>query len=267
MSRIIIRRYRIALPRKVPKPTAPIRIVVIGDLHNRTFGKGNRNLVEQIVGQHPDLIFSVGDLTICKPGKETNIDVAVSLLKRLSCECPVYCINGNHEFRAKRYPDAYNGVYEEFKKGIHTSNIRLLEDEKEQINIKGTHLTVHGYELPEKYYKRFQQQYISAEEIRKSIQEPEEGRYNILLAHNPVYFEGYALWGADLTLSGHLHGGLMRLPLIGGVISPQVKLFPKYDCGLYEKYGRKLLVTAGLGSHSIAFRINNPAEFMLVELY
>ena len=143
----------------------------------------------------------------------------------------------------------------------------LLEDEKEQINIKGTHLTVHGYELPEKYYKRFQQQYISAEEIRKSIQEPEEGRYNILLAHNPVYFEGYALWGADLTLSGHLHGGLMRLPLIGGVISPQVKLFPKYDCGLYEKYGRKLLVTAGLGSHSIAFRINNPAEFMLVELY
>ena len=59
----------------------------------------------------------------------------------------------------------------------------------------------------------------------------------------------------------------MRLPLVGGVISPQVKLFPKYDCGMYEKYGRKLLVTAGLGSHSIAFRINNPAEFMLVELY
>ena len=126
---------------------------------------------------------------------------------------------------------------------------------------------VYRYELPEKYYKRFHQQYISAEEIRKSIQEPEEGRYNILLAHNPVYFEGYALWGADLTLSGHLHGGLVRLPLIGGVISPQVKLFPKYDCGMYEKYGRKLLVTAGLGSHSIAFRINNPAEIMLVELY
>ena len=99
------------------------------------------------------------------------------------------------------------------------------------------------------------------------MQEPEADRYNILLAHNPMYFESYALWGADLTLSGHLHGGLLRLPVLGGVISPQMKLFPKYCCGLYEKYRRKLLVTAGLGSHSIAFRINNPAEIMLLELY
>lgn len=267
MSRIIVRNYRIALPPKVPKPTAPIRIVVIGDLHNRTFGEGNRKLVDLICSQGPDLILSVGDLTICKPKKETRIKVPMALLKRLSCECPVYCINGNHEFRAKCYPGMYPGIYEQLKREMHTANIRLLENERVPIDLKGTRLTIQGFELPEKYYKKFQQQCMSADEIRKYIQEPDEDRYHILLAHNPVYFESYALWGADLTLSGHLHGGLVRLPFIGGVMSPQIRLFPKYACGLYEKHGRKLLVTAGLGSHSIALRINNPAEIMLVELY
>ena len=258
-KKIIIRHYRIAIPGRVPKPSSPIRIVVIGDLHNQTFGEGNRDLVELICEQRPDLIFSVGDLTVSSEKKETKIDVAIALLKRLSCECPVYCVNGNHEFRIKKYPDVYPGVYERFKKGIHTSNICLLENERLEIDVKGTPLTIHGFEVPEKYYKRFQKEYISAEEIRMYMQEPEADRYNILLAHNPMYFESYALWGADLTLSGHLHGGLLRLPVLGGVISPQMKLFPKYCCGLYEKYRRKLLVTAGLGSHSIAFRINNPA--------
>ena len=70
----------------------------------------------------------------------------------------------------------------------------------------------------------------------------------------------------DLTLSGHLHGGLVRLPFIGGVVSPQVKLFPKYAQGMFEKYRRKMVVTAGLGSHSFALRINNPPEVVVLEL-
>ena len=82
-----------------------------------------------------------------------------------------------------------------------------------------------------------------------------------------MHFESYAQWGADLTMSGHLHGGTVRIPFAGGVVSPQLKLFPKYDCGLFMKYGRKMVVTAGLGTHSMVMRINNPAEISLIELY
>lgn len=265
MNRIKVRRYRISLP-GWNKPKQPIRIAMIGDLHNRVFGEANNRLVKTIIELFPDLVFSVGDLTVCKPGKETNLDVGVSLLKRLACECPVYCINGNHEFRTKIYPESYKGVYEKLLANLRKIGIHLLEDECGELDIKGARLAIHGFELPAKYFKKFGKDFITAEEIREHLGEPLEGRFNILLAHNPVYFESYALWGADLTLSGHLHGGSVRLPIIGGVFSPQMKLFPKYDCGLYQKYGRKLVVTAGLGTHSVAFRFNNPAEVVLLEL-
>lgn len=265
MNRIKVRSYRIALPGD-NKPEQPIRIAMIGDLHNRVFGEANNKLVKTIIELFPDLVFSVGDLTVSKPGKETNLDVGVSLLKRLACECPVYCINGNHEFRTKIYPESYKGVYEKLLANFRKIGIHLLEDECAELDIKGAKLAVHGFELPAKYFKKFSTDFITAEEIREHLGEPREGRFNILLAHNPMYFESYALWGANLTLSGHLHGGSVRLPFLGGVISPQIKLFPKYCCGLYQKYGRKLVVTAGLGTHSFALRFNNPAEVVLLEL-
>ena len=110
-------------------------------------------------------------------------------------------------------------------------------------------------------------EHILPEEIREHIGEANEETYNILLAHNPEYFVSYALWGADLTLSGHFHGGSVRLPFVGGVISPKLQLFPKYDYGLHEKYAKKMIVTSGLGSHSVALRINNPAEVVIIDLF
>lgn len=76
----------------------------------------------------------------------------------------------------------------------------------------------------------------------------------MLLAHNPMFFSVYKEWGADLTFSGHLHGGYIRIPGIGGVISPQFQLFPKYDRGIFEEEGHTLCVSAGLGDHTISPR-------------
>lgn len=266
MSRIKVRHYRIVMPGGDNRPEKPIRAVMIGDLHNRIFGEANNQLVEIIQKQYPDVVFSVGDLTVSRANEETNLDVGVSLLKRLACDCPVYCVNGNHEFRAKIFPEDYRGVYQKLVGELQKGGIVLLENTRAQIEINGARLIVHGLEIPMKYYKRFSGDFMTAEEIRALIGEPEEDCYNILLAHNPIFFESYALWGADLTLSGHLHGGLVRLPFIGGVVSPQVKLFPKYAQGMFEKYRRKMVVTAGLGSHSFALRINNPPEVVVLEL-
>ena len=79
-----------------------------------------------------------------------------------------------------------------------------------------------------------------------------------------MYFDYYAKWGADLVLSGHVHGGLLRLPIIGGVISPQIKLFPKYTGGLYKLNKAVMIVSRGLGTHTIRFRFFNPPELVVV---
>lgn len=87
-----------------------------------------------------------------------------------------------------------------------------------------------------------------------------------MIAHNPEYFEAYAGWGADLTVSGHVHGGVMRLPFLGGVISPRLTLFPKYDGGMFERNGRFMVVSRGLGTHTLPIRIFNPGELIMIEL-
>ena len=89
---------------------------------------------------------------------------------------------------------------------------------------------------------------------------------NILIAHNPEYFKEYADWGADFVLSGHVHGGIMRLPLLGGVISPSYKLFPKYDGGVFREGKSTMLLGRGMGSHTLPFRFFNPAELLVVTL-
>ena len=70
-----------------------------------------------------------------------------------------------------------------------------------------------------------------------------------------------------MTVSGHLHGGIIRIPGIGGVISPQARLFPKYDAGHFQKDGRDLVVSRGLGTHTINIRIFNPAELSVIHLH
>ena len=104
------------------------------------------------------------------------------------------------------------------------------------------------------------------EQVTEALGAPKEGCCNVLLAHNPVYFDTYAAWGADLTLSGHLHGGIVRLPLLGGVISPQMKLFPDYTRGCHTKENHRMIVGAGLGSHTIPIRINNPPELVVIDV-
>ena len=100
--------------------------------------------------------------------------------------------------------------------------------------------------------------------LQTVLPEKTPGMYTVLLAHNPDYFERYREWGADLVLSGHVHGGVMRLPFFGGVIGTNFRLFPKYDGGLFREDGATMIVSRGLGAHTIPLRIWNPAE--LVEI-
>ena len=102
--------------------------------------------------------------------------------------------------------------------------------------------------------------------MRDMLGTPGDEDYNILIAHNPDYFKVYSEWGANLVLAGHNHGGLVKLPFLGGVLSPRLHLFPKYSYGLYKKGESKMILTGGLGSHSLKIRVNNVPELVFIEL-
>ena len=94
-----------------------------------------------------------------------------------------------------------------------------------------------------------------------------EDTFNILLAHNPEFFPSFRKWNPDLTLAGHVHGGVMRLPFIGGVISPSFRIFPHYDGGVFQEEGKQMIISRGLGSHTIPIRIFNPGELVVLQLH
>ena len=107
---------------------------------------------------------------------------------------------------------------------------------------------------------------MSDDYIASLVGDPDESRFNILLAHNPDYFKNYVKWGADMTLSGHVHGGVVRIPFWIGVISPMCMLFPKYSGGMYKKNDRAMIVSRGMGMHTIPLRMFNPAEIVVIRI-
>ena len=127
-------------------------------------------------------------------------------------------------------------------------------------------IQIHGLEIPREGYKKFRKTFVSLEQIEERIGKADSSKYQILLAHNPIYADTYLEWGADLILSGHLHGGIVRLPGLGGVITPQFRLFPKYSGELTVKEGKSVVVSKGLGTHTIKIRFLNPAEMVVLHL-
>lgn len=122
-----------------------------------------------------------------------------------------------------------------------------------------------GLDLPPAYYRKKKIASLGTCAMEDMVGVAPRQYFNVLLAHSPQYFDTYSEWGADLTLSGHFHGGIIRLPFIGGVVSPYLRLFPKYDKGIYQsdKGGGYMVLTAGLGTHTFP-RFNNPPELVLI---
>lgn len=241
-----------------------INIVVLADLHNHVYGKKNQRLIKAIEEERPDMILIAGDMIVAKP--DESLAVSIDLIKQLAKTFPIYYGMGNHEYRMKIYPEQYKGMYEEYLKEIQHTNVKILDNKSTKITIKGTTLNIYGLEIEREYYKRFNKAELKDNYINSLIGKPNEEEYNILLAHNPEYFKSYVKWGADMTLAGHMHGGLIRLPYLGGLASPQVEFFPKYDGGQFDEGEQTMILSRGLGTHTINIRINNRAELISIRL-
>lgn len=260
--RLTISQYDIS-SEKIPEEFYGCRILVLADLHDAVFGNENERLLQLIEEQKPDYILLAGDMLIGQKGYSS--DAAAALIRRLSERYPVYYGLGNHEERVKQEPDVYGNIWQEYQAKL-PDKVLLLENQRAVIRRGQAELNIYGLELGDDYYKRFHRKELSVSALNERLGRADSEAFNILIAHTPEYFTAYAAWGADIVLSGHLHGGMMRIPGLGGVISPRVRIFPKYDRGRYEEGSSTMLLSGGLGNHTLKIRINNPPEVVVVNL-
>ena len=239
-----------------------LNIVFLTDLHSKSFGKGNSGLIDAIDDLKPDAVFVGGDMYTAAFSDEG--EVSKSLLGELAGKYPVYCANGNHEQKTKERADEFPGIYEKYRKFLSDTGIICVENDS--VFLDDHNIRIYGLELPFRYYRKLGRDNPGVGVINECIGCPSKDEFSILMAHNPQYFDDYAAWGADLTLSGHVHGGLVRLPLVGGVLSPNYRFFPKYSGGRYEIGSSVMVLSCGLGTHHIPLRVFNPGELSVVRI-
>ena len=235
--------------------------VVLSDLHNKSYGKKNERLLKAIDRLAPEAILIAGDMLTSKP--EKSYEVARNLLEQLVKKYPIYYGMGNHETRLFLYPEVYGDMGKNYESDLNKMQVTFMRNENRECE---DNIRITGLDMARIYYKRFKKVPMESDYLPETLGKSIADKYEILLAHNPDYFEEYAEWGADLVLSGHVHGGMMRLPFFGGVVSPAFKFFPKYDGGLFKQGESIMILSRGLGMHTIPIRIFNPGELISLTL-
>lgn len=256
-TRFVVRKHTI----KNPKITGSYRVVVLADLHNKKYGKGNQLLLQAIEQEKPDGIWIVGDILTARPKK--SLEPALEFLTALAKKYPIFYANGNHEHRIKIYPETYGDMAEKYAEGLEKIGIQPLVNEHR--DLEELNMTIYGAEIDREYYRRFVIPHMEVAYLTQTLGEPCAEEYTVLLAHNPDFFPVYAEWGADLVLSGHVHGGMVRIPGWKGVVSPNIRFFPKYDGGKFEEGKSTMILSRGLGMHTIPVRLFNPGELIVID--
>lgn len=242
------------------KISEPFRIVLVSDLHEHQFGRDNEKLAVKIREQSPDLIIIDGDMI---NGDSENADTAVELVRALKETAPVYYSFGNHEYS---YMEA---GHEDLTEELEAAGAVVLNYQSIDIDVKGNQIRLGGL-----YEYGFETGMQSEEENERAIPYLEEyadtDRYLIMCAHRPESFYPWDMadqWGIDLVLSGHLHGGQVIIPGVGGLYNSLDGFFPKFDYGQYKLGDSDMVITRGLGSNpKMLPRFNNPPEIAVVEV-
>ena len=246
-----------------PKLRQERTLVFLSDLHDNTFGEGNRELLGAIRRVEPDAVLIGGDTMVVKPGK-ADLQVTKELIGGLArLGCPIYYANGNHEQRMRKERSTYGALYQQFKKLLQDFGVHHLEDQTAYL---GEDIAVSGLEIDRRFYRDFFPDQMEPGYIRRRLGKADPERFQVLLAHSPLFLDAYAGWGADLSLAGHFHGGTIRLPFLGGVMTPQYQFFLPYCAGTFTKDGKTMIVSRGLGTHSINIRFCNKPQVVVLRL-
>ena len=228
------------------------RLVVLSDLHGGEFGRGNGDLFAAVAAAAPDYILYLGDLEDLYRGPSPGYPEKVA--EGLAAIAPLYYVTGNHEWAVGGVP--------ELKERLEAHGARVLSNEFVVLERRGDTVVLAGIDDPNGYADQKTPEQVAAE-VYAARGDP----FWILLAHrNNQFAERYSLLGADLVLSGHGHGGIIRLPFTDGLLSTDRTFFPSYTAGFYEENGSALFVTRGLGNSGPTFRLFNRPEVAVVTL-
>ena len=261
-NKVITVRENVIKSSQIPASFNDFNILQISDLHSEEFGKANRRLLRAIDRQDPDIIAITGDMI---NRRERNYRVFDDMVAALAEKYPIYYIVGNHEQNLQEETLA------EMLDHLENLGVQVLDNEKTSIEKEGEAINLYGLWFHLRYYRDLSNEYtedyyFGKKQIKQILGEAEKEDFNILLTHNPVYFDTYSSWGADLTLSGHMHGGMVRIPFKGGLFSPEQELFPKYDGGVYKDGSNTMIVSRGLGRGRAGFRFFNRPELVVITL-
>ena len=229
-------------------------IAQISDFHNDKHKKLNKEIINNLKNIKPNIIVITGDFI---DSRRTDVNQAIKLINNIKDICPIYYINGNHESRIEDY--------KLLKEKLINNDVIVLENDIREITLANGKINIIGINDPDFQDKNKDYQKDIIEKEIKNI-EYDNYIYTILLSHRPEFLNVYAKENINLVLSGHAHGGQIRIPFIGPLFAPGQGLFPKYTSGIYKKDNTNMIVSRGIGNSLFPFRINDKPELVIIEL-
>ena len=228
---------------KIPLSFDNYNILQISDFHCASFGQNEKLLINRIKELSPDLIVFTGDMIDKKHTTISNISI---LLNEISTIAPIYAVNGNHEKDNSVLYKQLQSLYQKY-------NVTELNDRTISLSQNNETIYLHGLNWYSSSY------FFNLPKLNNN-------HLNILLSHGSNYFDVLSSYNYDLILSGHVHGGIIRLPFLGGLIANDNTLFPKYDKGLFYENSTTMISSSGLGNAAIPRFFNRP-ELVLITLH
>lgn len=233
------------------KISAPITIALLTDLHSCDYGEGQKEILEAVDGEKPDLVLLGGDILddVLPPGK------AQEVMAYLAQKYPVFYVSGNHEYWSEKI--------DVLKALVRAEGIPVLEGDNIPLTLGNQRINISGADDPTYIGKK-----ASLGQAARARGQADPSNFMILLVHRPELFKEYEPMGFDLILSGHTHGGQWRIPmLLNGFYAPGQGFFPRYAGGLYRRGGTVMAVSRGLARESTGVpRIFNPPELLIIRL-
>lgn len=243
-----ISRYEVK-SQKLPESFDGFKIVQLSDLHGAEFGEDGMELVEKVKELEPDMIALTGDFVT----DEGDLAAVEKLAARLVKLCPVYFVSGNHEFGS--------GLAIEVRNILERAGVKYLSNEYLTISRGEDEILLGGVEDPLAYADM-----LSPDELAQKMNDAAPDAFKILLGHRNYWMTEYPELPVDLIFCGHAHGGLIRIPGVGGLIGTDRRLFPDFDAGEYNNGRYTLIVSRGLGNSVPIPRVFNRPEIVCVEL-
>jgi predicted MPP superfamily phosphohydrolase len=241
----------------LPSEFDGLRIAHVSDLHNTEFGEENEKLLKKLRKADPDIIAITGDIL---DSRRTDVAVAIAFLEKAVEIAPCYYVTGNHEGRIM-------AEYKDLKAAMENMGVTVLENRQVTLEVGESTITIAGIDDPNVCNDGIWGEPEEVAAARLQNLHLEEEGFTILLSHRPDLFPAYVSGGADLVLSGHVHGGQFRIPFIGGLYAPSQGLFPEYDYGLFSAEGTLMYVSRGLGNSVFPLRFHNRPEVVLLTLH